>query len=364
MAKPIVFYSRFIFVLLFYFHSIVCSASNFELKTLENISNSALPSIVTISLADENNCTSVVLSQSNAEDVTSSTNYNSPPQFKNYGSGFIINKKGYILTAAHLIKERSNCIDVKLYDGRLTRARLVFSDLETDIAIIHIPDNNLHPLVLDTTNMELRVGQDVLSIGSPYFFENSISTGVISHLSRNLTSDHNNTSLEYIQTNIPINPGNSGGPVLNADGKVIGMNTRIFSPTGSSIGISFAVPSNIIADRLSYLITDELIINGQQKQLSVTTSDVSEMQVSYFGLADAVGARITYIATDSYPEHLGLQTDDIIVTLNNQVIKSSSDFTETLASLNPETPVKLTAIRFGHYLSTTITPKFLYSGSL
>ncbi len=172
---------------------------------------------------------------------------------KGAGSGSIIDSSGFILTNFHVIEDASE-INVTLYDGRRFPARFVGADPDNDIAIIKIkPDKRLKPLKLGDSD-ELQVGQKVFAIGNPFGLNSTLTTGIISALGRPLTTERGRRIDNVIQTDAPINPGNSGGPLIDTRGRMIGINTAIFSPSGGNVGIGFAIPASVVRETVPDLI--------------------------------------------------------------------------------------------------------------
>ncbi len=270
----------------------------------------------------------------------------------NSGSGFVFSEDGYILTNAHVI-QNAETISVQLHNGSRFQAELIGMDEITDIALLRIPANNLKPVVLSQKVSDIKVGQTVLGIGSPYSFEYSVTSGIISYLGRTLGgSGLESSAASYIQTDMLINPGNSGGPIVNGDGEVIGMSSRIFSTTGASIGISFAIPVNIIDQIVKRLIQAEGSLN---KSFGMLTTSIKPEQIHNYGLQRNLGALVTLVYPDSPAYKSGLRPDDVIVTIGGNIVRSSEELQYQLSVLSMEEPVKVTVIRNGHYFATNLT---------
>ena len=233
------------------------------------------------------------------------------------GSGFIVNSNGIILTNAHVVKD-ANEVTVKLTDRREYRAKVLGSDPKTDVAVLKIEANNL-PVVTVGNIKDLRVGEWVLAIGSPFGFENSVTAGVVSAKGRSLPDD---SSVPFIQTDVAVNPGNSGGPLFNSRGEVVGINSQIYSQSGGYQGVSFAIPIDV-ATR----VKDQIVATGKVRhaQLGVTVQEVNQSLADSFKLDRPEGALVSSVQKGSPAEKAGLQPGDVIRSANGQPIIASGD---------------------------------------
>ncbi|MDY7034673.1 MAG: trypsin-like peptidase domain-containing protein [Thermodesulfobacteriota bacterium] len=282
------------------------------------------------------------------------------------GSGAIIDTQGYILTNNHVIKDAQR-IEVTLSDGSKWRGRLVGTDPFNDLAIIRIdaPSERLHTLPLGNSK-NLKVGQKVIAIGNPFGLQQTLTTGIVSSLGRTIQSE-SGTMEDLIQTDAAINPGNSGGPLLDSEGKIIGINTAIFSPTGGSVGIGFAIPVDT-AKR----IIPELIKKGYVSH--------SWLGVSLFpllpGLARALdlkakrGALIMEVVRDGPADRAGLRGGnkmlnvgnallpvggDVIVALEGEAVNSSDELVRMILKRRPGDHVKVRILRKGRFMEVPVT---------
>ncbi|PLZ00813.1 peptidase [Burkholderia sp. WAC0059] len=245
------------------------------------------------------------------------------------GSGFIISPDGYILTNAHVI-DGANVITVKLTDKREYRARVVGSDKQSDVAVLKIDAKNL-PVVKIGDPRQSKVGQWVVAIGSPYGFDNTVTSGIISAKSRSLP-DENYTP--FIQTDVPVNPGNSGGPLFNLEGEVIGINSMIYSQTGGFQGLSFAIP---IDEAMK--VKDDIVKTGHvsRGRLGVAVQSMNQTLADSFGMATPDGALVSSVDPGGPAAKAGLQPGDVILAVNGQAIDDSTDLPSLIAGMKPGT---------------------------
>ena len=267
-----------------------------------------------------------------------------PPQVSQ-GSGFIVSADGYIMTNLHVVRGAKK-ITVHLQDGhnRQVEASLVGGDRHTDIAVIKIDDayGKNFPFIELGDSDGLEVGEWVVAIGNPFSLEASVSTGIISAKGRqNLQiTDYE----DFIQTDAAINPGNSGGPLIDLDKKVIGMNTAIVSQSGGSMGIGFAIPSNILQNIKHQLVENGTVTRGF---LGVSLQPIDNDLAEAFGLNSTQGALVVDVVQDSPAEKAGLKQGDIITKLNGNTVKGPSSLRNDIVLLPPETEVDLTINRNG-----------------
>lgn len=234
------------------------------------------------------------------------------------GSGVIVNaKRGLVLTNNHVIANAVQ-ITVTLRDGRLLEAELVGSDPETDIAVIKIPPDDLTDIATIDSD-QLRVGDFVVAIGNPFGLGQTVTSGIISALSRSGLGIEGYE--DFIQTDASINPGNSGGALVNLRGELVGINTAIFSQSGGNIGIGFAIPIN-----LALQIAEQLLETGEVKRgfLGIQAQALSPDLAAAFGLPDQRGAVVVRVLSGSPAEKAGLQAGDIIVSINGKPVKDAA----------------------------------------
>jgi serine protease Do len=263
------------------------------------------------------------------------------------GSGFIISKDGYILTNNHVVAD-TNELEVYLSDKRRCKAKLIGTDPETEVAVIKIDEPNLPVLELGDSDA-IKVGNIVLAIGSPQGLSQTVTMGIVSALNR--TSMQITKYENFIQTDAAINLGNSGGPLLDAQGRAIGINTAIYSNTGGSIGIGFAIPIN-----MAKKIAEKLEKTGKIERgyLGIVMNDLLPSMAEQLGTKDLTGAVVSQVVEKS-PSDGVLQVYDAIIELNGKPLKSSSDLRNQVANMSPGEKVNLTVIRGGDRKAVTVT---------
>jgi len=256
----------------------------------------------------------------------------------NLGSGVIISADGLIITNQHLI-EGADEILVSLSDGRSGQAVLIGKDKETDIAILRIPINGLSPIKV-SNNQPVRVGDVVLAIGNPLNVGQTVTMGIISATGRNRLGL--NTFENFIQTDAAINPGNSGGALVNARGQLIGINTAIFSQTGGSQGIGFAIPISIALNIMQQIIEHGKVTRGW---IGVEGAAVTARAAMASGDPNIEGALIVGVYIDSPADRAGIRVDDIVVAVNGEPIASVRDLLEKITRHQPGDIIEVTVLR-------------------
>jgi serine protease Do len=258
-----------------------------------------------------------------------------PMPMRGQGSGFIVSGDGFILTNAHVV-ENAEQVTVRLTDRREFTAKVVGSDKQSDIAVLKIDAKDL-PTVKLGDSRKANVGEWVVAIGSPFGFENSVSAGIVSAKSRALPDSN---YVPFIQTDVAVNPGNSGGPLFNLAGEVIGINSQIYSRTGSFSGISFAIPVEV-----AMKVKDQLQKHGKvtRGRLGVTVQDVNAALAESFGLDRARGALVSSVDEKGPAEKAGILAGDIILKFGGNAIERSSDLPMLVADAAPgrETAVEV-----------------------
>ncbi len=258
---------------------------------------------------------------------------------KSLGSGFIISEDGYILTNHHVVKNADEIL-VTLKDKREFKAKLIGSDKGSDIALIKIESANLPTVNLGKAS-DLKVGEWVLAIGSPFGFEHSVTAGIVSAKGRSLPSEN---YVPFIQTDVAINPGNSGGPLFNLKGEVVGVNSQIFSRSGGFMGLSFAIPIELAIN-----VTEQLKEHGEVRRgyLGVFIQDVTHELAESFQMKRPRGALISKIIPDSPADQADLQVGDIILKFNGQIIERSSQLPPLVGGSPLGKPATVEIIRNG-----------------
>jgi len=258
------------------------------------------------------------------------------------GSGFVYDSAGHIITNDHVVAN-ATAISVMFSDGSKYSAKVVGTDPSTDLAVLKVnaPSSKLHPLTLgDSSN--LQVGDGVVAIGSPFGLDETVTTGIVSALNRDISSTNNFTISGAIQTDAAINHGNSGGPLLNMSGQVVGINTQIESDSGGNEGVGFAVPSSTISSVVSKLVSGKTV---QHPYLGVFVQTP----------ANRSGAQVAQVKSGSPAAGAGLKAGDVITAFAGETIQSPDDLTAAVAAKAPGDKVSVTYVRNGNTKTTQVT---------
>jgi serine protease Do len=255
------------------------------------------------------------------------------------GSGFIISADGYVLTNNHVIADADEII-VRLSDRSELEAKLVGTDPRSDVALLKVEGSGL-PTVKLGKSQELKVGEWVLAIGSPFGFDHSVTAGIVSAKGRSLP---NESYVPFIQTDVAINPGNSGGPLFNLAGEVVGINSQIFTRSGGFMGLSFAIPMSVAMD-----VADQLKAEGKVSRgwLGVVIQEVNKDLAESFGLDRPAGALVAQVLEDGPAAKGGLQVGDVILSLDGKPIIMSADLPHLVGALKPGSSAELNVVRDG-----------------
>jgi serine protease Do len=255
------------------------------------------------------------------------------------GSGFIVSADGTILTNAHVVRGAKE-VTVKLTDRREFIAKVLGSDAKTDIAVLKIDARDLPTVPLGNPR-DLRVGDWVLAIGSPFGFENSVTAGVVSAKGRSLPDD---SFVPFIQTDVAVNPGNSGGPLFNAQGQVVGINAQIFSRSGGYQGLSFAIPID-----LAIQVKDQIVATGRatHARLGVAIQPVNQVLADSFKLDRPTGALVSSVDPKGPADKAGLKAGDVILQVNGQTIATAGDLPALIGRSTPGETIQLQIWRQG-----------------
>jgi serine protease Do len=249
------------------------------------------------------------------------------------GSGFIVSGDGYILTNAHVV-DGADEVTVKLTDKRKFTAKVIGYDTRTDIAVIKINAGNLPKVTIGDPD-KLRVGEAVVAIGSPFGFENSVTSGIVSAKGRSLPSEN---YVPFIQTDVAVNPGNSGGPLFNLQGEVVGVNSQIYSRSGGYQGVSFSIPIDVAMEVAKQLETTGKVARGW---LGVAIQEVTSDLAESFGLDRPRGALIAEVEQGSPAAKGGLLASDVVLKLDGKPIESAGDLPRLVGAAKPGTKVSV-----------------------
>lgn len=265
------------------------------------------------------------------------------------GSGFIIDADGYVLTNAHVVRNLSEIV-VTLSDDSEYPATVVGMDRLTDIAVLKIEPDADKPLqVIEIGDSDaLMVGQSVLAIGSPYGLDQTVTKGIISALGRQLPREN---YVPFIQTDAAVNPGNSGGPLINGEGRVIGINSQIISPVRAFAGVSFAIPINVAMDIQERLREDGTVRRGY---LGISFRPVTEDDVAPFGLNEARGALVQEVIKGSAADMAGMKSGDILTAFNGEKIENAAALPRMVTRMKPGSEVEVELLREGETLALTV----------
>lgn len=267
---------------------------------------------------------------------------------RSLGSGFVVDKMGYIVTNNHVI-EGADSIEVAFPDGETYDATLVGRDPSTDIALLKIDAGKDMPFVAFAEADSAEVGDWVIAIGNPLGYSSSVAAGIVSARHRNISMTNYD---DFIQTDVAINKGNSGGPLFNMDGDVIGVNTAIVSPTGYSVGLSFSIPSDLAAS-----VVDQLREFGETRRgfLGVRVQEVTKNMAKAHKLKEPHGALVLAVTEDSPAEKAGLKRGDLITALGGKRLENSTKLARMIAEATIDAPLKVDYIRRKRRKSVNVT---------
>ena len=279
-----------------------------------------------------------------------------PQRTQGTGSGFVFDERGYILTNYHVV-QNAVTVQVAMLDGREYTAEVVGSDPNTDVAVIRIdPGDRELPLIEIGESDRLRVGDWVIALGNPLGLTFTATAGIVSAKARSIgilaESGAGETALEaFIQTDAAINPGNSGGPLVDLNGRVIGINTAIESPTGYFTGAGFAIP---IA--LAKKVADDIVQYGtvHRPRLGVAIADVNAADAEVYGLPSVSGVEVTAVTPGTPADRAGIQLGDVILKINDETVNTVPDLQSRVARFQPGDRVTVGFVRYGRAMTTTV----------
>ncbi|MDR3413715.1 MAG: Do family serine endopeptidase [Formivibrio sp.] len=264
------------------------------------------------------------------------------------GSGVIVSDKGYIVTNNHVV-ESADEIEVALADGRTIEAKIIGTDPDTDLAVIQIPIEKL-PVISFGDAEKAQIGDVVLAIGNPFGVGQTVTMGIISALGRSELGI--NTFENFIQTDAAVNPGNSGGALIDTNGSLLGINTAIYSKSGGSLGIGFAIPVATVRQVMDAIIKNGSVTRGW---LGVEVQDITPELAASFKLKEARGALIAGVVRDGPADQAGIKPGDVLLALNGKEITTSSAMLNQIAASNPGEGVEIRVLHRGK--QTTLQAK-------
>jgi Do/DeqQ family serine protease len=265
------------------------------------------------------------------------------------GSGVVVSADGLVLTNNHVV-ESADEIEVAFHDGRKTKAQLVGADPESDLAVLKIiADSPLSPITLAPAE-SLRIGDVVLAIGNPFGVGQTVTSGIVSALGR--THLGINTFENFIQTDAAINPGNSGGALVDSNGRLVGINTAIYSQSGGSMGIGFAIPVSLAKSVMEQIIKTGSVTRGW---IGVEVQDMTPDLAESFGVKLGQGALIAGVMRNSPADKAGIKPGDVLLTVGNQPVKDAQVMLDLIAALPPGEPARFTLSRAGKSQEATVT---------
>jgi serine protease Do len=271
-----------------------------------------------------------------------------PPRrsVRGVGSGFVINADGYVVTNNHVVADASD-IRVKLADGREVPGKVVGGDAKTDLALLKVEATGL-PVIPLGDSSRLEVGEPVMAVGNPFGLEQTVTTGIVSATGRAIGAGPYD---DFIQTDASINPGNSGGPLVNARGEVVGVNTAIASGSGGSVGIGFAIPTNLAKPIVAQLAETGRVTRAW---LGVSIQPLTRELATSFGLPDTTGALVSSVMDDSPAARSGLKPGDVITMYDGRPVARSADLPRAVAETPVGREVPIEVVRDGKRLALTV----------
>ena len=262
------------------------------------------------------------------------------------GSGFIISADGYVVTNNHVVEKASD-VQITLDDGRTLAATVVGTDKKTDLALLKIKDKGTYPFV-EFGSESPRIGDWVIAVGNPFGLGGTVTAGIVSARGRDIGAGPYD---DFLQIDAPVNRGNSGGPTFDARGNVVGVNTAIFSPSGGSVGIGFAVPSEVAKDVIAQLKSNGSVARGWMGvQIQPVTADIAES----IGAKSTKGALVSSVQDDSPANAAGLKAGDMITSVNDQAVDGPRELSRRIATIGPDKDARITYLRDGASKNATL----------
>lgn len=270
----------------------------------------------------------------------------SNPEVRSLGSGFIVSADGYVVTNHHVV-DGADEIVVRLDDRRELQAEIIGTDLRSDTALLKIDAKNL-PVIKVGDSDKLKAGEWVLAIGSPFGFDHSVTAGIVSAKGRSLPNEN---YVPFIQTDVAINPGNSGGPLFNLKGEVVGVNSQIYSRTGGFMGLSFAIPIELVLDVVEQLKTEGHVSRGW---LGVLIQEVTRELAESFKMNKPQGALVSKVLPGSPAEKAGIRTGDVILEFNGVNIEQATALPPIVGQVKAGDSAKVVVLRDGRKQTVTV----------
>ena len=262
------------------------------------------------------------------------------------GSGFLISTDGYIMTNVHVV-DHADKIIVRLTDKREFSAKIIGADKRTDVALLKIEASDL-PIITKGDPNKLKVGEWVVAIGSPFGFDSSVTAGIVSAKGRSLPRDN---FVPFIQTDVAINPGNSGGPLFNMNGEVVGINSQIYTRSGGSMGLSFAIPIDVAMQVADQLRTTGKVVRGR---IGVTIQELTRELAESFGLSKPSGALVSSVEKNAPADKAGIEASDVILKFDGKPVDNSNDLPRMVAATKPGSKVVVELWRKGTSKQVTV----------
>ena len=270
-----------------------------------------------------------------------------PRPGRSVGSGFFISPDGYVVTNHHVVKGAAK-VRIKTNDGKSYVARVVGSDRKTDLALLKVDAPGRTFPYVEFADRDPRVGDWVVAVGNPFGFGGTVTTGIVSAKGRQIGAGPYD---DFLQIDAPINKGNSGGPAFNLEGKVVGVNTAIFSPTGGSVGIGFAIPASVAREIIMDLRTKGHVTRGWLGvQIQRVTPDIAES----LGLGEPKGAIVVRVTEDSPAARAGVKVGDTVLEVNGEAVKGPRDLARKIAHIAPGRTARITVLRDGERRELTV----------
>jgi len=264
------------------------------------------------------------------------------------GSGFFINNDGHIVTNNHVV-DGADVVKVRLADGEELEADIVGTDPLTDLAVLKVDPPKGQAYVEFADDVNLRVGDWVLAVGNPFGLGGTVTSGIVSAIGG---QNRENQYLDFVQIDAPINRGNSGGPTFDLKGRVVGVNTAIFSPTGGSVGIGFAIPARVAKETVAQLIANGAVTRGW---LGIQLQEVTTEIAAALSLKDDSGVLVAEVLDGTPAQKAGLENGDVILRLGGDAVRNPNDLSRRVASLPPGEKVRLRVLRDGKERNLTVT---------